>query len=358
MPSRSMMAVRLFEYGDPSVLRYVEVPLPEIGPDEVLVRVQATSVTRWDLRYRQGLLTAPPGRAPLPLPFQLGRDAAGQVQAVGAEVRHIRQGDRVVALTCPACGRCEYCKRGLENLCIDIGLPGHQRFGAYAQYVSRKETELLNAPESVTFEKLACLLWSYATVWHMAIHRGRLRPGQDVLITAASGGMGTAGIQIARLAGAERIIATTGAASKAAPLLALGANHVLNYRDEDIPARIMEITGGVGVDLALENVGGEMLPMCMRCLRMDGTLVSAGQHGGRFGTVDVELLYRRHLNILGTRGATREEQQLVLSLAGDGRLDPVISHVLPLREAAEAHRILERQEQLGKIVLLPWGENV
>ena len=348
-----MMAVRLFEYGDPAVLQCVEVPVPDIGPDEVLVRVRATSVNRWDLRYRQGLLTPPPGRAPLPLPFQLGREAAGEVDAVGAQVRDFRPGDRVVAMTCPACGHCEYCQRGLDNLCVDIGLPGHQRFGAYAQYVCRKESELLHAPDSMSFEKLACLLWSYATVWHMVIVRGGLRPGDRVLVTAASGGMGTAAMQIARLAGAASIFAITGSAKKVAPLLKLGATHVLNYREEKLPERIMEITKGQGVDLALENVGGEMLPLCMQSLRMDGTLVAAGQHGGRFCTVDVELLYRRHLNVLGTRGATRLEQKHVLDLATEGKLDPVISHVLPLEQASEAHRILERQEQLGKIVLVP-----
>ena len=353
MQPRTMKAARLFEYGQPEVLQYVEVPVPEIGSDEVLMRVRATSVTRWDLRYRQGLLTPPPGRAPLPLPFQLGRDAAGEVAAVGGAVKRFKPGDRVGAMTCPACGRCEYCLRGLDNLCIDIALPGHQRFGGYAQYVCRKESELLEAPGTVSYEKLACVLWSYSTVWHMAIARGRLRPGQDVLITAASGGMGTAAIQISRLGGAGRIVALTGAEGKVAPLRTLGATHVLNYRNEDIPARIMEITGGLGVDLVLENVGGEMLPLCMQCLRMDGTMVSAGQHGGRHCSVDVELLYRRHLNLLGTRGATRHEQALVLALAGQGSLDPVISHCLPLAEAAEAHRILERQEQLGKIVLLP-----
>jgi NADPH:quinone reductase-like Zn-dependent oxidoreductase len=310
-----MKAVRLFEYGDPSVLKYVDVPLPEIGPDEVLVRMRATSVNRWDLRYRQGLLTPPPGRAPLPLPFQLGREACGEVAAVGARVQAFQRGDRVVAMTCPACGWCEYCRRGLDNLCVDIGLPGHQRFGGYAEYVARKETELLRAPDSVPFEKLACLLWSYSTVWHMAVGRGRVQPGQDVLITAASGGMGTASVQIARLAGARRIFATTSSADTVARLRGIGATHILNYRQE--------------------NVGGEMLPLAMRCLRMDGTLVSAGQHGGRFAAIDVELLYRRHLNVLGTRGATRHEQELVLKLAGEKRIDPVISHVLPLREAAD-----------------------
>lgn len=353
MLPRTMKAVRLFEYGDPSVLQYIEVPLPEIGPDDVLMQVRATSVTRWDLRYRQGLLTPPPGRAPLPLPFQLGRDAAGEVAAVGASITKFRPGDRVVAMTCPACGRCEYCKRGLDNLCVDIGLPGHQRFGAYAEFVARKETELLHAPGSLSFEKGACLLWSYSTVWHMAVTRGCLQPGQDVLITAATGGMGTASVQIARLAGARRIFATTGSAKKAARLQEIGVTHVLNYREDNVPARIMELTDGLGVDLVLENVGGEMLPLAMQCLRMDGTLVSAGQHGGRYATIDVELLYRRHLNVLGTRGATRREQELVVKLAGEGRFDPVISHVLPLRETAEAHRILERQEQFGKIVLVP-----
>src|SRR3989338_2273594 len=149
MLARSMMAVRLFEYGDPSVLQYVEVPVPDIEPDEVLVKVRATSVTRWDLRYRQGLLTPPPGRAPLPLPFQLGREAAGEVAAVGADVQAFQPGDRVLALTCPACGWCGYCRRGLDNLCVDIGLPGHQRFGGYAEYVARKENELLRAPDSL-----------------------------------------------------------------------------------------------------------------------------------------------------------------------------------------------------------------
>ena len=353
MLPRIMKAARLFEYGDPSVLKYVDVPLPEIGPDEVLIRVRATSVNRWDLRYRQGLLTPPPGRAPLPLPFQLGREAAGEVAAVGADVQAFQPGDRVLALTCPACGWCGYCRRGLDNLCVDIGLPGHQRFGGYAEYVARKENELLRAPDSLPFEKLACLLWSYSTVWHMAVGRGRLQPGQDVLITAASGGMGTASIQIARLAGARRIFATTSCADKVMRLREIGVTHVLNYREDDVPARVLEVSEGLGVDLVLENVGGEMLPLAMRCLRMDGTLVSAGQHGGRFAAIDVELLYRRHLNVLGTRGATRHEQELVLKLAGEKRIDPVISHVLPLREAADAHRILERQEQFGKIVLVP-----
>lgn len=348
-----MKAVRLFEYGGPEVLRYVEVPLPEVAADEVLVRVRATSASNWDLRYRRGGLTPPPGRPPLPLPFQLGREAAGEVAAVGAEVSRFTPGDRVVAMTCPACGHCAWCMRGLDNLCTDTTLPGHQRYGGYAQYVSRKESELLRAPDSVPFEQLACLLWSYATAWRMAINRGKLRPGQNILITAASSGMGTAAIQIARLGGAGRIFATTGSPEKSDRLKQLGVDHVLDYRKANVPARIRELTDGVGVDLVLDFVGGDMFVTGMQCLRMAGTLVSGAQHGGRFVTIDLDLLYRSDFVIQGARASTRKDQELVLALCEKGKIDPVIDRVLPLQDAVEAHRILERQEHFGKIVLIP-----
>ena len=349
----AMKAVRLSEYGPPEVLRYVEVPLPEVAAGEVLVRVRATSASNWDLRYRRGGLTPPPGRPPLPLPFQLGREVAGEVAAVGTGVSRFKPGDRVVAMTCPACGNCDYCMRGLDNLCVGTTLPGHQRFGGYAQYVSRRDSELLRAPDDVPFEKLACLLWSYATVWRMAITRGSLRPGQDVLITAASSGMGTAAIQIARLGGARRIFATTGSVEKSDRLKRMGVDEVLDYREGNVPARVRELTNGAGVDLVLEFVGGDMFALGMQCLRMAGTLVSGAQHGGRMVTIDLDLLYRSDLIIQGARASTRRDQELVLELCGNGKIDPVIHRILPLQEAVEAHRILERQEHIGKIVLVP-----
>ncbi|MFC1868654.1 alcohol dehydrogenase catalytic domain-containing protein [Thermodesulfobacteriota bacterium] len=349
----TMMAVRFFEYGDPPVLQYIEVPMPQIEPDEVLVRVHATSVNNWDLNYRKGLLTPPPGRPPLPLPFQLGRELAGEVVAVGNDVEGFRSGDRVVAMTCPACGLCEYCMRGLDNLCINTVLPGHQRFGGYAEYVAVKGINLIPGQSSLSFEKQACCIWSYGTVWHMAVNRGKLQAGQDVLITGASSGMGTAAVQIARLGGARRVFGTTGSENKIQRLKEAGVDHVLNYREENVPERVKSMTGGLGVDLALDNIGGEMFSMAMECLRMDGTLVSAAKHGGRYANLDILMLYRNHLNLLGSRASTRKEQSLVLALAGQGLLDPVIDRVLPLSEAAEAHRIMERQEHFGKIVLVP-----
>ena len=353
MLPETMHAVRLFEYGGPQVLQYVEAPVPETGPDEVLIRVHATSVTNWDLRYRRGELTEPPGRQPLPLPFQLGREAAGEVALVGENVARFKVGDRVVQMTCPACGHCAYCKRGLDNLCIDIGLPGHQRFGGYADYVCRRQTDVLPAPDGIPFEKLACAMWSYSTVWGMAMDRGALRAGQSVLITGASSGMGTAAVQVARLAGAGPIIGTTGSPEKLQRLKEIGCDAALDYHDDDVPAVARELTGGTGVDLVLDMVGGEMFPMGLNCLRMDGCLVAAGQHGGRHVTVDLSQLYRNQLRIHGHRGATRRTQGLTVRLVGEGRLNPVIDRALPLQDAAEAHRLLESQQIFGKIVLVP-----
>lgn len=174
-----------------------------------------------------------------------------------------------------------------------------------------------------------------------------------MLITGASSGMGTAAVQIARLAGAGPIIGTTGSPEKLQRLKEIGCDAALDYHDDDVPAVARELTGGTGVDLVLDMVGGEMFPMGLNCLRMDGCLVAAGQHGGRHVTVDLSQLYRNQLRIHGHRGATRRTQGLTVRLVGAGRLNPVIDRALPLQDAAEAHRLLESQQIFGKIVLLP-----
>ncbi len=267
LPS-TMKAVRFFEYGSPSVLQYIDVPLPEVGECDVLIRVRATSVSRWDLRYRGGYLAQSrlPGRDPFQIPFQLGRDMAGEVAAVGTRVTRFKEGDRVVGMTHPACGQCDSCLRGYDNLCTNIRLPGHQAFGGYAEYVARPESEVLPAPEGVPWEKLGSCLWSYSTSWRILSQRGNLRPGQSVLITGASGGMGTAAVQLARLIGGVKIIATTGSPAKAARLKQLGVDEVINYRDADIPEQIRAMTNGMGVDLVIDFVGGDMLTMGLESL--------------------------------------------------------------------------------------------
>ncbi|MDL4821097.1 alcohol dehydrogenase catalytic domain-containing protein [Actinomadura opuntiae] len=351
--SKTMTAVRIHEHGGPEVLKVEQVPVPEPAPGEVLVRVRATSVNWWDAGYRKGIVQPRPGVPSLPLPFQLGREAAGQVTAVGSGVRSFTPGDRVVVMTCPACGRCTACRRGDDNLCQDTQLPGHQRFGGYAEYVTAPQNGLLKAPDGVDFETLACVLWSYGTVLHMVNARARIQPGDTVLVTGASGGMGTAALQLSRLAGAQLIIALTGSADKTDALLTAGADIALNYKDPDIVEQIRAQTGGTGVDVVLDNVGGPMLPLAIKASRLGGKIVLAAVMGGRTAEVHIGEVFAKHLDILGTRASTRREQELVLQFAAAGKIAPVIGARYPLTQAATAHKALDAGSYVGKIVLVP-----
>lgn len=352
----SMKAVRFFEYGEPSVLKYMDFPIPKVGASDILIKVKATSANRFDLKMRRGQIPQIPGRDPFPKPFQPGRDVAGEVVDIGDRVTRFKIGDRVVGMVHPACGQCDNCLRGYDNLCTNIKLPGHQTPGGYAEYISRRETDVLIAPDGVPYEKLASCIWSYSCVWNIISRRGGLYAGQSVLITGASGGLGTAAIQLCRLVGASNIIATTGSLAKAERLKMLGVDHVVDYHDTDAADQVRSLSGGTGVDLVIDLVGGEMFILGLNCLRMAGTIVNvAGEEAQnsipmRMLTV---MLLHRHVDILGVRGATRLDNKTVLEFLGQGKIEPVIDHILPLSEAVKAHEILESQEHIGKIVLVP-----
>lgn len=352
LPS-TMTAVRLYAHGGPDMLRVEEVPVPAPGSDEVLVHVHAAAVSWWDTGYRKGIVHAPPGRPALALPFQLGREGAGEVAAIGGGVNAFSVGERVVIMTNPACGRCAMCLRGLDNLCLDTALPGHQRYGTYAQYVLVPSHGLLHAPDHVPFEALSCVLWSYGTALHMVDARASVRPGDSVLVTGASSGMGTAGLQLARLAGAHPIIGLSGSPAKAETLLAAGADVVLDYREPDAVEKIHALTDGLGVDVVLDMVGGAMVELGMRAARMGGRVVLSSIMGGRTFELHIADVFRKHLDILGTRASTRSEQQSVLKLLAGGRIAPVIGGRFPLREAARAHAMLDEGGHVGKVLLLP-----
>ena len=184
-----------------------------------------------------------------------------------------------------------------------------------------------------------------------------MRAGQSVLITGASGGMGTAAIQVARLVGATKIFASTGSPAKLERLKQLGVDHVVDYRDAGAPDQIKSMTNGTGVDLVMDFVGGDMFVFGLKCLRMAGTIVLvAGEEAEssiKMRMLTIMLLHR-HVNILGVRGAKRIDNKIVLELLGEGKIDPVIDQVLPLSEAVKAHEIMENRQQVGKVVLVPY----
>lgn len=352
MTPKTMKACRVFAHGDPSVLTMVEVPVPEIGPDDVLLRVRATPVAPHDVARRRGDPSPPSGK-PFPLPFQPGQNAAGTVAAVGERVSRIAVGDHVATMSSPACGQCWFCRRGEDAFCETRGGLGRNTDGTYAGYIVRNGNELLVAQKHVPFEKLVSCIWAYATAWNMAVRHATIEPGFSVMVTGASGSIGLAAMEIARLQGARQIIAVTGSSEKAPRLRERGADAVIDYRVTDVAVAARELSGGRGVDVVLDCVGGALFVAGLRALRDVGRLVNIAQQGGDQISFGLHELFPRGISIHGTRGSTRVAQESVLKLLEDGRVDPAVSAVMPLAQAAEAHRLFEAKPPIGRIVLTP-----
>lgn len=342
-----MKAVVLHEYGSPDVLRYEDVADPTIGPGDALVRIRAAAVGHVDLDSRSGT-----SRHPLKLPHILGREMAGEIEAVGSEVSGWRPGDRVLVRSVLPCGRCNDCLSARDNLCMDEQVLGVHRPGGYAERVAAPASSLLPIPAALDFVQAAALPSAFGTAWHMAATVGRAREGEWVLIPSASGGVASACVQVAKLRGCH-VIATTSSAEKAHQVRALGADHVLEYPRADVPTQVRRITGGHGADVALDLVGGAGMAGVLASLATRGRLVVGGGHAGEVVPLDLIALLRKEAQVLGSRRASRAELETVVGLAGAGRLTPVIHTVLPLEQAATAHRLMESRANFGKIVLTP-----
>lgn len=356
--SAKMKAVRLFEHGSPDVLQYVEVDMPEVGAHDVLIKVHATSINMWDLRYRQGKLprTPIPGRPPFPLPFQLGRDAAGEVVAVGSNVTRWKVGDRVLQMPNPVCGQCTMCTRGKDNLCINTSFPGHQIFGGYAQYVARPENAVLRIPDHIDYSLAAATMWTYVTPLACAMNRAPVRPGDTLLITGASGGMASACLQIAKLFGA-RVIGSTTKMDRTEELLALGYDHIVDYKDPATPGRVKELTKGIGADAVWDLVGGtDSLRFSIHCAGLGANVALLGvpiSEDSAELALNAFAFILGEVSVIGVRGGGRRMQEMCVDLLGEGKIKPVIDRSFPLSQAADAHRYLESGQQIGKIVLVP-----
>lgn len=342
-----MRAVVFHEFGPADVLRYEEVPDPMIGPRDALVRIRAAGVGHVDLDSRSGT-----SRHPLVLPHILGREMAGEVQAVGAEVSGLRRGERVLVRSVLPCGACEHCMAGRDNLCIQEQVMGLHRPGGYAEMVAAPASSLLPIPDALDFVQAAAIPSAFGTAWHMAATVAGAREGEWVLIPSASGGVASACVQVAKHLSC-RVIATVSSAEKAQRVKALGADYILEHRQVDVPAQVRHLTSGRGVDVALDLVGGASLGAALESLAQRGRLVVGGAHAGEVVPLDLIAVLRKEAQVLGSRRASRSELETVVRLAGEGALKPVIHTILPLAQAAHAHRLMESRANFGKIVLTP-----
>jgi putative PIG3 family NAD(P)H quinone oxidoreductase len=323
-----MDVVEIREPGGPDVLVAGQRPVPAPGPHEVLIAVRAAGVNRPDVFQRMGRYAPPPGASDLP-----GLEVAGDVVACGRDVARWRVGDRVCAL-----------------------LAG----GGYAAYAVAPEGQCLPQPAALSPVEAAAIPETFFTVWSNVVERGRLAPGETLLVHGGSSGIGTTAIQMAAHRGAT-VFATAGTPDKCAACEALGATRAVNYRDDDFVTVIREATGGRGVDVILDMVGGDYVARNLSLLAEDGRLVQIAVLQGATATVDASLVMRRRLTFTGStlRPRSLEEkarlaaalEREVWPLLSVGIIRPQVFATWPLAQAAQAHAVMESSAHIGKLVL-------
>jgi NADPH:quinone reductase-like Zn-dependent oxidoreductase len=342
-----MRAVVFDAHGGIDQLHPAELADPKPRAGEVRVRVRAVALNRLDLWVRQGWKGLK-----LEMPHVLGSDIAGVVDELGPDTDALPVGTEVVIGPGLGCGRCEACLSGRDNYCPAYEILGDTTRGGYAEYVVVPARNVFRKPAGMSFEDAACLPLVFTTAWGMLVERAAIRAGEQVLIHAAGSGVGSAGIQIAKLMGAT-VIATASTDDKLERARGLGADHLINYSKEDFAARVKEITARRGVDLVFEHTGGETFDGSIRSLRIGGRLVTCGATTKPIAEVDIRRLFQRQITIHGHTMGSLAAMVPILERASKGLLKPVLDRVLPLSEAKEAHRILGERAQFGKVVLVP-----
>jgi len=327
LPSK-MRAVEIKKPGGPEALVPAERALPTPKPNEILVKVAAAGVNRPDVLQRQGLYAVPPDASDLP-----GLEIAGEVVACGAKATRWKVGDKVCALA---------------------------HGGGYAEYCVVPEVQALPLPKGLSLIEAASLPETFFTVWSNVYDRGRLKAGETLLVHGGSSGIGVTAIQIAKAMG-NRVLATAGSDEKCAACVKLGADKAINYRSQDFLAEVLAATGNKGVNVILDMVGGDYVPKELKCLAEEGRLVFIAFLRGPKTELDINEVMRRRLTLTGStlrprpvefKGAVAASlREHVWPLIEAGKIKPVIFKTFPLAEAAEAHRLMESSQHIGKLVL-------
>jgi len=326
----SMKAVLFETHGDIDVLSHRDWPTPSLRTGDVLVKVRAVGLNYLDIFARRGM-----PNVTIPLPFISGGDIAGEIAELGDATSGWAVGDRVVV-----------------NPKTADGLIGEEIHGGLAEYVRVPATNLLKLPKGVDYETAAAIPINFGTALRMLVTIGRLQAGEKILILGASGGVGTACVQVSKMIGAE-VIAAAGSADKLAMLRNIGADHVINYASEDFSKRTWEISGKKGVNAVVNFTGGSTFNPSLRTLARHGRLLVCGATAGFSPEIDLRYLWRRELQVLGSTGYTQDDIAKAIDLVAKGQLHPAIGHRFPLAETAEAQQLLESRNFFGKIVITP-----
>ncbi len=325
-----MKAVRIHQFGGRDVLDVEDVPDPEPGRGNVRIKIDVCALNHVDVDIREGI-----SRFDIKFPHILGLEPVGHIDRLGEGVDGFEVGDRVMP----------YLLGG--DVFIGVGGPG-----GFADYVTAPTKQLVRVPEVIEDEQAGALQIAFGTAWHMLFGRGGLRIGETVLINSVSSGIASAAVQLARLAGAF-VIGTSSSQDKLEQATKNGMDVGIDYTTEDVAARVMDITGGRGVDLVFEHVGGELFQSALDSLSRDGRLVTCGAHAGEVVPFDIIPFFRAQHTIIGSFVYDREELDKVVDFAARGLLEPLVAKTFPLTEVQAAFELLESRDFYGKILLRP-----
>jgi putative PIG3 family NAD(P)H quinone oxidoreductase len=325
---KEMNVMELAGFGGPDVLKPARRPVPEIGAEEVLIKVAAAGINRPDILQRQGNYTPPPGASDLP-----GLEVAGTIAAIGDKVKDWKIGDAVMALVAG---------------------------GGYAEYCPAPAPQCLPVPKGMDMVSAAGIPETFFTVWTNVFERGQLKPGETFLVHGGSSGIGTTAIQLAHQFGAK-VLTTVGSPDKAEACRKLGADLAVNYREQDFVKEVMAATGNRGADVILDMVGGDYINRNLACLAVDGRLVQIAHLQGAKAEINISQVMVKRQTITGStlrprsvaqKGAIAQAlREKVLPLLENGKAKPLIFKTFKLSEAAEAHRLMESSAHIGKVVL-------
>jgi NADPH:quinone reductase-like Zn-dependent oxidoreductase len=340
-----MRAIGIRGYGDIERVEVLDLPAPEPGAGEVVVRMRAAALNHLDLWTISGSLGFD-----IDFPFVLGADGAGEIHAVGAGVDGLRAGMRVLVDPVISCGRCEQCLAGQQSRCVSMRMLGEHLPGTFTELLRVPARNVFLCPDHLSLAEAASLGVTFITAYRMLFTQGEMKPGDSVLITGIGGGLALSALQLARPV-AGRIYVTSSSELKLDRARQLGADGGINYRDQDVGKEVRRLTSKRGVDVVIDSAGGPSLDESLRALTQGGRVVVAGATAGRRAQIDVRRLFWNQLRIIGSTMGSHADVAGMLRLVAGAKLKPIVDRAFPFSQAQEALRYLNSQDRFGKVVL-------
>lgn len=339
-----MRAAAVGSFGGTGAVEIMQLPDPAPGPGEVVVALRAAALNHLDLWTVQGAIADPV------LPHVLGADGAGEISSVGEGVTGVRAGDRVIVNPAISCGACERCRAGEQSECTTFRMIGEHLPGTFAEAIALPASNVFPFPDHLSFEEAAALGVTFITAYRMLFARGRLQPGEWVLITGIGGGLALSLLQLCRPV-AGRIIVTSSSRSKLERAIELGADEGIDYKEEDVGKAVRRLTGKRGVDLVVDSAGGPTLDASLRALRSGGRVVVSGATAGAASEINIRRLFWNQLAVIGsTMGSVSDVSDMLRMVAG-AQMRPIVDRTYSLDDARAALEHLESGDHFGKVVL-------